>query len=418
MTKARFAGSESRIPDSESRGVLLALAEFALMLLLLAGCAGSSLIGPPRDGEPGARLPLRTVWVRQLLPNWTEDLFRPMEYAAPTVADGVVFLGDNENRFYAFRETTGDIVWKFETYGPVECAAVVVGDLVIFGDGDGYVYGLNRRTGLAKWTYRVQGQVLGRLVSDGKLVFLRTNHERVYAVSAADGKWKWMQSREQPPGFTIRDVSGPTVDRGRVLIGYSDGYFMAYNTADGVEIFKTMLEKGERFVDVDSTPVIDGDSIYVASYSGSVYSLSRETASMQWVFSKGSVQRVAVVGDRLFLSDIEGFLRAVDKQTGKEIWNFDLREYDLKRSVAEGPRRRIVVPTNPVPYHDVVLVASSTGYLYAIGQKDGQVKWQFWPGFGVTAELVVDGDNIFLHTNFGNVYCLKPNSLFYEPRYY
>jgi outer membrane protein assembly factor BamB len=374
------------------------------ILTTLAGCAGR--IAPP---DQRGVLPLRTVWMRQLQPQWREDLFRPMQYSSPAVSDGVVYMGDDQNIFWAFKAADGAVLWKFGSYGPVECTPVVVENLVIFGDGDGYVYALDRRTGFVKWTYRVQGQVMGRLITDGKLVFVRTNHERLYAVTVADGKWKWMQSRELPSGFTIRGVSSPTLDGDRVLNGFADGYLLAFNKNSGTEVFKTMLEKGERFVDIDSTPIVDGNSIYVASYSGSVYALSRENAAVQWVFNHGSVQRVAIVGDRLFVSDNEGFARALDKANGHELWSFDLREYDEKQSLYEDSRRKLVAPTNPVPYHDLLLIGSSNGFLYALDQRDGRLRWQFWPGFGMTAETIVDGDAIYMHTNFGNLYCLKPN---------
>jgi outer membrane protein assembly factor BamB len=247
------------------------------------------------------------------------------------------------------------------------------------------------------------------VISDGKLVFVRTSHERLYAVTVADGKWKWMQSRELPTGFSIRGVASPTLDNGRVLAGFADGYLLAYNAADGAEVFKTMLEKGERFVDVDATPIVDGASIYVASYGGTLYSLSRENASIQWTYRKGGVHRAAIVGDRLFFSDADGLVHALDKKTGAEIWSFDVRDYDERRSVARGPRRQLKAPTAPVPFHDVLVLASSSGYLYALDQQNGAVRWKYWPGYGATADIVSDGGALYVHSNFGNLYRLKPS---------
>jgi outer membrane protein assembly factor BamB len=226
---------------------------------------------------------------------------------------------------------------------------------------------------------------------------------------ATDGKWKWMQSREVPVNFTIRGVASPVLDGDRVLVGFSDGYFIGYNKTDGSEVFKTLLEKGERFLDIDGTPIVDGANIYVASYSGTFYCLARDNASIQWTYRRGSVQHAAVVGERIFIGDDQGFVQALNKQTGELYWSFDLRENDLKRSIVKSSRRRLKVPTNPVPFNDLILVASSSGYVYALDQMVGQEKWVFWPGFGVTTEIVTQGNSIYIHTNFGNLYCLKPN---------
>jgi outer membrane protein assembly factor BamB len=397
------------------RGPLFVVVLIGLACLSAAGCRTAATVAAPLTdtGKIDSGLPLRVAWLANLQPPEKEDLWRPTQYAAPAVAEGAVYLGNTQNQFYAFDARNGDILWQIKTTGPVESAALVVGDAVLVGDGDGTVYCLNRRTGLVRWTYRVQGQVMGRLATNGDLVFVRTNHERVYALTVADGKWKWMQSREVPPGFTIRGVGSPVADGDRLLVGYADGYFLGYRTGSGEELFKTMLEKGDRFIDVDATPVLDDRFIYIASYGGTFYCLSRDNATIQWTHRKGSVERAAIHGDRVFLGDAEGFVRAIEKQTGKELWAFDLRTYDDRLSVAPEPRRRLKTPTNPVPYYGALLVASSSGYFHALDQQTGQPKWHFWPGWGVTAELVIDGNTLYVHSNAGNLYCLKPNYYFH-----
>lgn len=388
-----------------------------LIILLLVGCAAGSV--QPRSNAPtlGAGpfkdvLPLRVGWVRALFDVSDEDTWRPVQYAAPVVADGVVYLGNTKNEFYAFDAESGETLWMSNTYGPVECKATVLDQMVIFGDGDGYVYCLDKKNGFVKWTYKVQGQVMGSVVTDGELVFVHTNHERLYALDIKDGRWKWMQQRNLPTGFSIKGESSPVVDGERILLGYADGYFFAYNTKNGQEIFKTMLEEGERFYDVDATPVIDGQSIYVASFGGTFYCLSRENAAIQWTLNNlGSVQSVALVGEFLFIADDGGYVRAVDKRNGMEQWSFDLRENDLKNSLAPKPRRKLKSPTNPVPFGEVLIVGSSGGYLYGLDLKTGRPRWSYWPGYGTTAELIKNEDDsaLYMHTNYGNLYCLKPN---------
>jgi len=383
------------------------------LLLIISACdRGQGVSAIPRtaleDSDMGP-LPFSVSWVRIFYNESDEDIWRPMEYAPPTVADGVVFIGNNLKRFYALDASNGDVIWSFTTNGPVESGAVVLGDKVFFGDGDGYVYCLNRKDGFAKWTYRVQGQVMGRLATDGNLIFVATNHERLYAINAEDGRWKWMQGRDLPTTFTIRGVCSPVVDGDRVLMGYADGYFLAYRAADGSELFKTLLQKGERFTDVDASPIIDGAYIYIASYGGTFYCLSRDNASIQWTFRKGSVQNAAISGEKVLLSDDEGLVHALDKKTGRELWGFDVRENDLLHSLARGPRRKLKIPTSPIAYAGYVIVASSSGYVYALDEKDGTCKWSFWPGYGVTSAITLDHNhNLFIHTNYGNVYCLRP----------
>jgi len=387
-----------------------------VIIAVMTGCrVQAAAVVPIAPDAPEAQgvLPLRTLWAKMLVNDATEDRWRPMQYAIPTATDDLVYLGNTNNIFYAFNAADGSIVWSFNTAGPVECGAVIVGDRVIFGDGEGYVYCLDRRNGHLHWTYQVQGQVLGNLASNGELVFIRTTHERLYAVTLADGKWKWMQSRELPPNFTVRGVSSPIVDGDRVIDGFADGYLLGFQAADGIETFKTLLQKGERFTDVDATPLIDGDFIFVVSFGGTLYCLGREDASVRWTYRVGGVQRVAVSGDKVFLSDDQGFVHAVNKKTGEKIWAFDLREHDQELSLARSPRRQLKIPTVPLPFFGVLLVASSNGYLYALDPGTGKALWRYWPGYGVTAAMTQQGQSIYIHSNYGTLYCLRPNFLFH-----
>ena len=387
------------------------------LLFLLVGCSGSQgrVVVPltPDHALEEDPLPLRVAWVKTLLDQQNRDTWRPMQYSTPTVADGVVYMGNTSGMFHAVDALNGDILWKFKAAGPIECGALAVGKAVVFGDGDGRVYCLNRENGLVKWKYHVQGQVMGQIITDGKLVFVRTNHERLYAITLDEGKWKWMQSRELPADFTIRGVSSPVLVDGRIIFGFADGYLMGFKADTGVEVFKTLLQKGERFTDIDATPLVDGEWIYVASYGGTFYCLDRENAAIQWTYRYGSVQRAAIAGDTIFLSDDRGFLHALNKANGQLKWRFDLREYDRENSLARGQRRQLKIPTVPLPFGNVVLVASSSGYIYALDQQGGKIKWRYWPGHGVTASMTKDERNaVYVHSNFGNLYCLLPRHFY------
>ena len=396
-----------------------AIALVALLTLALGalGCRVSSTVVVPVSPDQTAvqgPAPLRTLWARTLMDPRTQDIWRPMQYAIPTPDGDRVYLGNTNNVFYAFNAKNGEILWSFNTAGPVECGAVVSGERVVFGDGDGRIYCVNRANGRLFWTYQVQGQVLGSLATNGELVFIRTTHERLYAVTLADGKWKWMQSRELPPNFTIRGLASPLVDGDRVIAGFADGYLFGFNTADGTEVFKTLLQKGERFTDVDATPLIDGEYMYIASYGGTFYCLSRREAAIQWTNRIGGVNRAAVSGDRVFLSDDSGFVHALNKRTGEKLWSFDLREFDQAQSLVSGPRHQLKVATAPLPFHGVVLTASSNGYFYALDEATGKPVWHYWPGYGITTAMVRDGEKIFVHSNGGNLYCLAGNYRFHQ----
>ncbi|WP_251344429.1 PQQ-binding-like beta-propeller repeat protein [Haloplanus halophilus] len=85
--------------------------------------------------------------------------------SSPTVANGVVYLGDGEGVIYAFDpdEKTSDQIkqWQFETGSLIESSPTVVDGTVYIGSNDGSIYALDTGTSSSSTGTRVQLGTLG-----------------------------------------------------------------------------------------------------------------------------------------------------------------------------------------------------------------------------------------------------------------
>ncbi len=87
--------------------------------------------------------------------------------AAPTVADGVVYIGSKDGRFHAVDALTGATQWIFQVGGAMDtgvtraailCSAAVLSNRVFFGAENMHAYALDRTTGARLWRRTVTGQ--------------------------------------------------------------------------------------------------------------------------------------------------------------------------------------------------------------------------------------------------------------------
>lgn len=61
--------------------------------------------------------------------------------SSPTVADGVVYVGSDDNKLYAVVADIGKQCWSFPTsYGDVTSSPTVADGVVYFGGNDGKLY--------------------------------------------------------------------------------------------------------------------------------------------------------------------------------------------------------------------------------------------------------------------------------------
>lgn len=151
-----------------------------------------------------------------------------------------------------------------------------------------------------------------------------------------------------------------------------------------------------------STPVADGDTVYVQDLRSNVYALDRATGGVRWVHRyrarNDGPNGLAVDGARVYgATDSEAF--ALDAANGRELW---------RRHLTSSTEQ--LVDVAPVPWRGLVFL-STVGYppggrgaIYALDAVTGAARWKFvtiarpWAhplnagGGGLWQSVSVDGD--------------------------
>ena len=96
---------------------------------------------------------------------------------SPTVTNGVVYAGSNDDHIYALDAETGALLWGFETGGGIRSSPTVANDIVYVGSNDNHVYALDASTGDLLWSHDTADWVqYSPTVKDG-VVYLETGPE-------------------------------------------------------------------------------------------------------------------------------------------------------------------------------------------------------------------------------------------------
>jgi len=127
-------------------------------------------------------------------------------FSSPTVMDGTVYVGSDDETLYAVDAATGDQEWA-EPLDPIQSSPTVVDGTVYVGSNDGTLHAVDAATGDQEWAFTEPSDVVNSspTMVDGT-VYVGSHDETLYAVDAATGDQEW--------GFTEpSDVlfSGPTV---------------------------------------------------------------------------------------------------------------------------------------------------------------------------------------------------------------
>ena len=128
---------------------------------------------------------------------WKFKTGNSVEYSAPSVVNGVAFVGSQDRTFYALDAATGDKIWSFLAGNSIKSIAAVANNVVYVGSLDNNVYALDAKTGNQIWNFKTGNQVYSSPnVVDG-VVYIGSNDHYVYALKSEDGSKIWsFQTRQ------------------------------------------------------------------------------------------------------------------------------------------------------------------------------------------------------------------------------
>ena len=127
----------------------------------------------------------------------------PATESSPAVANGVVYIGSDDNNVYALNASTGALLWSYNTGNAVGASAAVANGVVYVGTYQGNVDALNASTGALLWDYTGQRPC-------GKFLAHRGERDGLYRLDRWEGlrlRLEVKHGQEQLPSAQPEDAS-------------------------------------------------------------------------------------------------------------------------------------------------------------------------------------------------------------------
>jgi len=367
------------------------LATNFLVMGLLASCSSlEKWVGEDRNHR---EFQLRNVWVQQ--GSEKDNLgFRKVNRMMPLLLGKILLQGNSIDGLAAYDLENGNEMWRLPITNGIEGSAALHGKTLYLGALDGQFYSIQADKGKVNWTFPLQAEFLSEpLLQEGALYFLSGNNV-VYALEASTGKQLWMYSRQDTSSLSIRGGSKPAFYKGQIFLGFSDGALVSLNAKNGSINWELQLNKGKKFRDVDATPIVDENLIYVSSYDDRLYCINADRGEIIWNLDGGGFNAVTLLNDKIFYPTTNGEIVALKKSTGEKLWT-----YKSNHGVATSIRL----------YKGFLLFGESQGGLVFLSPQTGLVRSEFYPGRGILATPQIDEANhqIYFISGEANIYAME-----------
>ena len=374
--------------------------------LLFAALVATGCVRVPQHRADAMRAePIEPLGEDRLSLHWkfvTADRLtevEPQEFAAATVYSDTLFIGSANGWFHALRSSNGAVRWRKQV-GSVSSAPLVLGTTLFVGTNDGTLVCLDAQTGIEKWRYQSRGPIQQSPVATGDLIVFSNEADQVIAVDSITGKFKWQYKGETPEEYTLRGHAGVIADNELIYTGFSNGTLAALRRDSGSIAWSTSLKgDADRFMDVDATPIILGDTLYASSSSGGVYAVDKMTGLVKWRVpfwdatipsTSGNVGGLTSDGKVIYVSVADLGTYAIDLG-GNIIW----------RVGARGGGE----PAVPVISGDLLVYSLAKDGMFLADRRTGATLEYFDPGDGISASPTITPDGrLYIMSNRGILY--------------
>ncbi|MCK5124199.1 MAG: PQQ-binding-like beta-propeller repeat protein [Dehalococcoidia bacterium] len=324
---------------------ILALIVIALFALLLVSCIPGT--GQPTGGWSGA-----------------------------AVRDGIIYVGSRDGRVVAINSSTRSQQWDY-TITPatgIYTTPIVDGDLVYVGTYNGIVLALNTSA-------RVED-----------LPFPQARY----------GEWEWYCPIENAKSNAI--VADLAMSEDALYVASSNGRVYSLDKGSGDENWKredipVLTENAEKLW---NSPVIQGNTLYVSTFDGHIYTLSAETGQLlDWSFEAeaGFASAPVIYEDIIYVGSFDRHLYAATIGSDVPLWKFP----------QEKPAGNWFW-ASPIINEGIVYAGCLDGKLYAIEAKTGEELWEFDAESPIVSSPVLIDNLLIVGAESGNVYVINPET--------
>jgi len=293
--------------------------------------------------------------------EWTRSYGHDLILAAPTVADGRIYVESAGGVTCASLD--GNVIWSRElpkSFGGTW--PLVVGDTVFAAGGDGMIYALKKQDGTVIWS------------------------ADVLADRPADLH-----------GFDSRAVLRNGI-QARIQSSASDGETLYQNVFDQCRMIALDCQTGSRrwtyraHAWLYSHPVIADNYVLAGSEDLCLHCLDRRSGKLAWKKMTGGIVAAApaVVNGRVYAPVCNGLVLCLDLETGKLIWSH------RQDPPFDGNRFCYCAP---IVTNDAVYVAASNGEIYSLNASTGEARWGIFvvKNFELAAyNMATDGKRLFV----------------------
>lgn len=232
--------------------------------------------------------------------------------------------------------------------------------------------------------------------SGGRIWSKPVIHEGHIYFGNDDGKFTCLNSTDWSVVWqfncTAEVRSSALVEEGKVVFSSDDGYLYSLDADSGDLIWKAHIgndeaprikltkDGGGPFDYMCSSPVSNGQYIFIGSLDSSVYAVDKNDGKIQWKYKTNSRVRstASIAGDTLYVGSWDNHMYALSTDDGSMLWKYDTGK---------------PIQSSPLVVDDIVIFGSRIAWVFGVNRHTGTEVWKtlYWASWVESSPVYYDG---------------------------
>ena len=377
------------------------------LLLALAGCEtltslrqdfADKVFGREPPNPPAELQEFKPTYTAKI--DWSSSIGKTERYDfTPALDSSAVYANNAAGEIIKLDVSNGHQVWRINVGEPISGGIGIGAGILMVGSKTGNVHAYDA-AGKPLWKAKVSSEILSVPRYFDGMVIVRTGDNHIFGLDATDGSRKWVYERITP-ALSLRSSVGIIVDGGAVYAGFAGGKMVSIRADNGKLLWEATIAqpKGvteiERIADITSLPVIDGPVVYAVAYQGRVAAVDRRSGKVVWNRDISSYSGMAAEDGKLFVSHALGSVYSLDYETGKTFW----RQAGLLN-------RRL---SAPLPMGSVIALGDLEGYVHFLTREEGSFAARIKLDSNAVMSLIAgaSSNQLIAETRDGGLYAIS-----------
>ncbi|HEX4711025.1 PQQ-like beta-propeller repeat protein [Phenylobacterium sp.] len=344
--------------------------------------------------------------------------------APPVAAAGKVFVMDAQANVSAHDAQTGEQVWRINMRPAGRRDREGFGGGLAYANGKLYVTSgfrlvaqLDAATGRVGWRTRTEQPIHGAPTVAGGRVMAVAIDNTLLTYDAATGApgWSYQALSESA---RILSSSSPAVSGDTVVASFGSGELVALRTANGNDLWNEALSRASRnsalseIRDIAGRPVIYQGDVFAVSHSGVFAATDLRTGQARWSLPVVGITSPLPQGDVVYVMAQDGRLICVSRESGQIYWVRDLNAgYVPKKKggfwFIGGKKVLKPIWSSPILVNNRLILVGSSGELAALNAKTGEVERRVELGAPALIGPIAAGNSIYVVTDDAQLIALR-----------